>query len=263
MIPTGANDPAGARIPGILPGATTALTLLLALAGQLSAQSTTPPWRAEFDVSFSRTSGNQTMSIYDASIRLRHHRPTFGDFDLQLRGRYGISKVNGESKRAQEFYRSDFRIDFLPGNLGPYVETRIQHDPFKNQKLIVNSGAGARYQIARSDNQGSATLRIAVVHSYEDRTDRGDPTQRARWNMEMEGRQTIASGIEVRHSTKFQPLHDRMSHYMLSLDSRLTIRITNRFSVMMRHEFERDTEPSSRRAVPDDTIITAGISVQL
>ena len=263
MKSTGQHRMAGVSARSVIIVLAAGLTLLSGLPGRAFAQAQTPPWRAEFDLSFSRTTGNQTMSTYNASIRLRHHQPSIGDFDLQLRGRYGISEVDGKSKRAQEFYRSDFRIDIIPGSLGPYVETRLQHDPFKDQKLIVNSGAGARYQLSREDGQGSATLRLAVLHSFEDRTDRDSPEQRARWNMEMEGRQTLGTGIELRHTTKFQPVHDQMDLYLLSLDTRLTVRLTNRFSVMMRHEFERDTEPSRRRQHPDDTILTAGISVQL
>ena len=264
MRTTGALAAAGASARRCLIVLILALAIVPALADRAAAQGgQQPPWRAEFDLSFSRTTGNQTMSVYNASIRIRHRQPVIGNFDLQLRGRYGFSKVNGESKRAQEFYRGDFRVDFIPGNLGPYVETRVQHDPFKNQKLIVNSGAGGRYQMTRGDGEGSATLRLAIVHSYEVRTNHDSPDNRARWNMEMEGRQTIAPGIQVQHITKFQPVHDQMDLYLLSLDTRLTISITNRFSVMMRHEFERDTEPSSRRKETDDTILTAGISVQL
>lgn len=222
-----------------------------------------PSWRGEFDVSFSRTTGNQNMSVYSSTIVIRHSRPQVANFDLQLRGRYGFSEVDGERKRAQEFYRGDFRIDIIPGTLGPYVETRVQHDPFKNQRVIANSGAGARYQMSRADNRGSATLRIAVLHSYEDRTNHDEPTQRARWNMEMEGRQMLADGIEIRHVTKYQPLHEQMSQYLLSLDTSLNVRVTNRFSIMFRHEFERDTDLPARGQHPDDTILTAGVSVRL
>jgi hypothetical protein len=236
-----------------------AIAALLLLGAALPAGAQPAPWRFDFDVSFSSMRGNQDMLLWNSSLRLRHSNPDLLSFDLQLRGRYGVSESEGERERAQEFYRADYRVDLLPGALGPYAETRVQHDPFRDRRVMVNSGAGARYRMSWAEDDGEATVRLAVIHSYEDPFD--DPaTQRARWNMEADGRQEVFDGVVLRHSTKYQPLY-HFDDYLLSLDTRLTVRITDRLGLLMRHEFERDTDPPARSPNPDDTVITAGISV--
>lgn len=236
--------------------------LTLTLIGTASAGAQPAPWRVDFDVSFSSMSGNKDMALWNSSFRLRHTQPDLISFDLKLNGRYGVGETDdGIRERTQEFYRSDFRIDGLPGGFGPYVETRVQHDPFKGRKLMVNSGAGGRYEVEWSDN-GRATTRLAMLHSYDERFS-GETVQTARWNMEMDGRQELGEIVVLTHSTKFQPLHNQINDHLLSLDTRVNIRMTTRLSFLLRHEFERDTDPPSSRASRDDTVVTAGVSVSL
>lgn len=221
------------------------------------------PWSATAELSFTDASGNQDLSVLTTGLDLE--RAGTGPYGLQLalQARYGSS----ENTRIFENYKGEANIDLAPSSdrWSPFIHSTGERDVVNRLNLRFNSGAGVRYRLYRADDQGDAALSLAMLYSYEALTNESAPMEsshRARWSLQLDGRQEIRDGVTVSHRTHFQPTHRELRDYLISTETTFKVLVTSRVALSISHELERDNEPPAG-VDKDNRLLKAGILVEL
>lgn len=222
-------------------------------------------WAFTAELSLTDSSGNQDLTVWTTGLSVRHLRTEIFELEIKLQARSGSS--NGD--QVVENYQGEMNFDFTPGHRwSPFVFTTAEHDPFKRLNVRINSGAGAKYRLYQAGSRGEAALSVAVLHSYEalgaaePATPAPDPTQSARWDVKLNGKQELREGVSVSHSTQFQPTHGEFDDYLLNVQTGLKVLVNSHMAVSVSHEYRRDSTPAPT-VEPDDRLIKAGIILQL
>jgi hypothetical protein len=239
--------------------------VLALLPATLEAQEEVSPWRTTAEVTFTSSSGNETVSIFTSELRIRREQTEFYGLDVRLRGRHGSRVEDGERERMAENYRVDLGVD-LGSHRGwsPFVETRAEHDPFRRLRLRTNSGAGGKYTFSWSERAGRADASVALLHDYTARKagDERVVDRNARWSFRVNGQQRLTEGITLSHTTEYRPVYDVLSEYLLNSETSVRVMLTDRIALSIGHELTRDSQPPPD-VHKDDTLLKAGVMVQL
>lgn len=220
-----------------------------------------PRWAAVTELTLTDASGNNDMTVFTTGFTLRHLRTELYSFELQLQGRYGAS----DGEQVAENYKGSLTFDFATGSRwSPFLHTTAEHDPFRHLDLRMNSGAGARYRLYREPNRGEADISVAMMHSYETLQNEGiaATTNRARWNVRVNGSRQLHEGVTVSHRTQYQPIVDQLGDYLLTMETGLRVHLNNHVALSVSHEYNRDSMPVAD-VHPDDRLLKAGVQVQL
>lgn len=228
---------------------------------QLEQADQAPRWASVTELTLTDASGNNDMTVFTTGFTLRHLRTELYSFELQLQGRYGAS----DGEQVAENYKGSLTFDFAPGSRwSPFLHTTAEHDPFRRLDVRMNSGAGARYRLYREQNRGEADISVAMMHSYEALRNEGitATTNRARWNVRVNGSRRVHEGVTVSHRTQYQPIVDQLGDYLLTMETGLRVHLNNHVALSVSHEFNRDSMPAAD-VHPDDRLLKAGVQVQL
>lgn len=228
------------------------------------AQAAVDPWTASVEFAFTAASGNQNFNVLTSEIVLGHTSGDLYDAELRLQARYGST----EGEKLAKAYQGGIDIGLRPlGHWSPYIFSTAEHDESKLLDVRVNSGAGAKYRLARADGRGEAAVGLALLDSYEVLATQLDQTNHiARFRLGLDARQELREGVSVLHTTRFEPQADALDNYLLSVDTTMKVLLTGRVALSVSYEFDRDATPAVAENVEiekDDHLLKAGVLVQL
>lgn len=218
-------------------------------------------WAAAAELSMTAASGNQEMTVVATSFTLRHLRQELFDFQLKLQARYGSSR----GEQVVENYQGTFNFDIGPRHRwSPFIYSTAEHDPFKRLDIRVNSGAGAKYRLYRTEDRGEASLSLAMLHSYEALSSgTATPTKNtARWSVRLTGTRKLRDGVTLSSEALYEPVVDDVGDYLLTFDAGLKVLVTQHIALSVTHEYNQDTTPAE--GVGEiDRLLKAGIIIEL
>jgi hypothetical protein len=247
-------------IAAVLPLAILSSPALLAGQG-VAAEPKPDSWSAVVDLAFSGASGNDQTVLLTTGFKVAHLRTERFEMELSGSVRYGRS----EGREVARNLKSGFKLDVLPAaQWSPFISVTGERDPFRKLDMRSNSGAGIKYAFWRAP-QGSASISGAVLHSYEDFISTAeapiDSRHSARWSWRFKGNRSLGERIRVENTSLYQPVWDRSSEYLLSMDSAIRVPMTTRISLSLSHSYERDSMPQEG-VRKDDHLVKAGLTIE-
>lgn len=248
----------------LLPTILIPLAILLAApasAQEPAAESKPDSWAATVDLAFSGASGNDRTVLLTSGFTISHLKTE--RFELELSGsvRYGRS----EGHEVARNLKTGIKLDLIPNaTWSPFFMINAERDPFRKLDLRSSSGAGVKYTFLRSA-AGTMSISAAVLHSYENFTTDPDlplePRQAARWSWRFKGNRDFGERVRIENVTFYQPVWNRGSEYLLSMESSLRVPMTQRISLTLSHNYDRDSMAPAG-VYKDDHLVKAGLTIE-
>lgn len=222
------------------------------------------PWTASVEFAFTAARGNRDFSVLTSEVVVGHTSGDLYDAELRLQARYGST----EGENLAKAYQGGIDIGLRPlGRWSPFIFSTAEHDESKLLDVRINSGAGAKYRLARADGRGEASVGIALLDSYEALAgELTEPEHLARFRLGLDARQELREGVSVLHTTRFEPDANAPDDYLLSVDTSMKVLLTSRVALSVSYEFDRDATPAVTETLEidkNDHLLKAGVLVEL
>lgn len=221
-------------------------------------------WNAEAGLTLQASGGNESLTVFTATVGLGHLQPDVFELSTDGRLRYGES----EGEKVAHNLRGDVMMDLWPAaTWSPFLFATGEQDPIKKLESRLNGGVGAKRTFWQ-DGWSEVSTSAAVLYSYEDLevpdtladTLGNGVTQTARWSWRVRGRLEMGEGSRLEQVLFFQPAWDRLKDYQLESVTKLRIAINKTLSFNTEVLYQRDNTPAPEVG-PDDYSISVGLSM--
>jgi hypothetical protein len=220
-------------------------------------------WKFGAEFSYVEQSGNKTLRLMTAGLKLSRRDPGAADIDGNLQSRYG--KSAGEVVARNYFGTVSYSP---PANAkwAPSLSLRAERDPIKRLDLRFAGGAGARFTPYRSTerwNELSISARLAYeftkLHDAQS-AEEEEYRHIARWSTGIKASRQLRAGVAAEHQTSFDPAWGELEDYLLRSQTGLRVSLTERLGVLVEYQLDRNNRPAVG-VDPDDRLLKAGVTV--
>lgn len=224
-------------------------------------------WKISAEFSLTDQSGNKVLRLLTGGLKISHLQRDDFRLDTSLRTRYGRS--DGELVAFN--HAASVAFDFRPtAYWSPFLFMDAERDELKRLEGRLSSGAGVKRTLYRGENRNETSLSVALLHSYE-RTAPAEPApgadplsatsrQNARWSMRARSRVELRDGVNLEHTTLYQPVWGEMADYLLNSETGVKVLLTERLALSVEYQFKRDARPP-QDIDPNDRILTTGLII--
>lgn len=214
-------------------------------------------WAAALDLGFNAATGNSRLAILSTTLRIKRLETRTVELEWSATYRYGESRGRVMARNAS----TTLNLDLTPrARVSPFAFTTVERDPFRRLEVRSNTGSGVKYTLRRAPD-GSASLSIAGLHSYEQFTTEEPIRRDARWSVRGRFDQRLGRSVRVESTTFYKPLWDRGGDYNVQVLSKLSSKISERLALTLTHEYLYDSTPPAGVS-REDQRFQAGATVE-
>lgn len=222
-------------------------------------------WDVSAELSYADQSGNETLRLFTGGLRVSHREKEAFELEGVLQSRYGES----QNRVVARNHYGSLTFDLHPQRRwSPFLFATLERDAFKRLDLRANGGAGAKltpYRADGGDDEASVSLALLVSHENlaPTATDATAPVRTlARWSLRVRGARELRPGIDLRHTTFYQPAWDRVADYLLRSDTEATVLLTERLALSVSYQLNRNGLPPAG-VQPEDRLFKTGLIIDL
>jgi hypothetical protein len=223
------------------------------------------PDRWKFGVEFSYVdhSGNKTLRLMTAGLKLARRAPGAADVDANLQSRYG--KSSGEVV-ARNFFGT---VSYSPpanARWAPSLSLTAERDPIKRLDLRFSGGAGARYTpFRRAGSKNELSLSARLAYEFKNLRSAEIPGEEeyhhtARWNTGVKASRELRSGVVAEHQSSFDPAWGELKDYILRSQTGLRVLLSERLALLVEYQLDRNNRPAEG-VEPSDRLLRTGITL--
>jgi hypothetical protein len=253
------------------------LALLAAPRAQAQDPAATPPsdssapvappkpdrWKFGVEFSYVDHSGNKTLRLMTAGLKLSRRAPGAPDIDGNLQSRYG--KSSGEVV-ARNFFGTLSYSPPASAKWAPSFSLTAERDPIKRLDLRFSGGAGARYTPYRTQGtRNELSLSARLAYEFKNLRSAEIPGEAeyshiARWNTGLKASREIRSGVIAEHQSSFDPAWGEIDDYILRSQTGLRILLSERLALLVEYQLDRNNRPAEG-VEPSDRLMRTGITL--
>ncbi len=199
-------------------------------------------WAFVVDIGYTGYSGNRSLALLTSGFSLTRLREKL--FALELSGQVDYGRSKGEEIQRDLF--GAIKLDLYPdADWSPFIFGTAQQDPFREMRIRVNGGMGAKYTFWRLPS-GEVSISLAGLYSYEDHgvsigsaIDQFEKKARLSWRLK--GENNFPSGVRFSHVIFYQPRWNVWADYLIDARTTLRSKLSEKLSLTVSYTFTRDT----------------------
>lgn len=227
----------------------------------------TAHWSGTGDFAFTDVSGNKALSLLTTRLGVTRN----GSRDVALSGSFGARYGRSEGEVVVEDYAAGLEARIRPkGRFSPFVTSSAARDDIKLIDLRLAVAAGVDLNLV-TDSVRRIAVGVALLQDRE--TVQLEPdslfpdaasstTSSTRFNLRLNGKLPLRSGVEIEHSSTFQPVADDLGDYLFVTESTLRVLLSRRLAFQTVFAFNRDSSPAAGVLFRNDRTLTIGLRVR-